>query len=155
MWCDLSDRSHFCRGRQIQGICAYMFGEKHPNTSVELNRCVYNYMGDDPIMPKTNTCTTLQDECQDCRETPIAEIKSAHFTICAKPWQCYTNDLCHELHREWFLMRKDFEAWRSPLLHNGIKDITEGSPVSGTFHPEVFQGFCSKMGGGGYTPLII
>eukprot|EP00978_Attheya_sp_CCMP212_P008839 scaffold20780_cov53-Attheya_sp.AAC.6 len=151
-------------GRQIQGICAYMFGEKYPNKSVELNRCVYNNMADDPRMdeadPNTGLrqCKTLQDECQDCRETPITEIKLVHFTICGKPWKCSSDSdgICTELHHEWFRMRKDFESWRSPLLqHNGTKDITEGPPVSGTYRPEVFHGFCSEAGDTGYIPLII
>jgi hypothetical protein len=139
-----------------------MFGEKYPNTSVELNRCVYNNMADDPRMEEADPnkgrhpCNTLQDECQDCRKTPIKEIKSVHFTLCGKPWECITasEGICNELHHEWFRMRKDFESWRS-LLQNGTKNITEGPTVNGTYRPEVFHGFCSEEGNAGYTPLII
>eukprot|EP00566_Odontella_aurita_P020694 CAMPEP_0113527382 /NCGR_PEP_ID=MMETSP0015_2-20120614/1265_1 /TAXON_ID=2838 /ORGANISM="Odontella" /LENGTH=360 /DNA_ID=CAMNT_0000425811 /DNA_START=257 /DNA_END=1340 /DNA_ORIENTATION=- /assembly_acc=CAM_ASM_000160 len=34
--------------KQIQGLCSYFFDGVHPNTAVELNRCFYNQMGDNP-----------------------------------------------------------------------------------------------------------
>eukprot|EP00978_Attheya_sp_CCMP212_P016151 scaffold42043_cov73-Attheya_sp.AAC.3 len=112
---------------ELGGICVYKsFGEKYPIMSVELNRCMFNNMTNDPRMekPDPNTgrhpaCMTLQDECQeDCHETSITEIRLAHFTICGKPWKCESDS-------------EDFEAWKSPLLHNGTKDITDGPPISG------------------------
>merc|ERR1711981_1501678 len=36
--------------QQIQGLMAYYYDGKHPNSSVELNRCIYNQMVDDPYV---------------------------------------------------------------------------------------------------------
>ena len=50
--------------------------------SMKIDRCIYNTMAD------TDNCT----------KQSLDEIKSAHFTVCQKPWNCYkafVNGLCH------------------------------------------------------------
>lgn len=46
----------------------------------------------------------------------LAEVKSAHFTVCQKPWGCwktYDNRLCGDLHRRWFELRREAEEFYS------------------------------------------
>jgi hypothetical protein len=41
-------------------------------------------------------------------------IKSAHFTVCQKPWNCergYANVLCQKLHQLWYQTREKAEAF--------------------------------------------
>jgi len=109
----------------IQGLLPYYYGNYHPDTYVELNRCYYNQMVDDPyIQKKDRKCATGGKKCQDCRETDIADIYLAHFTFCQKPWTCANTqmnqymrqfwegrqaDLCMALHHEWHRVRYDLE----------------------------------------------
>eukprot|EP00555_Chaetoceros_dichaeta_P010586 CAMPEP_0198257998 /NCGR_PEP_ID=MMETSP1447-20131203/7527_1 /TAXON_ID=420782 /ORGANISM="Chaetoceros dichaeta, Strain CCMP1751" /LENGTH=351 /DNA_ID=CAMNT_0043945015 /DNA_START=160 /DNA_END=1212 /DNA_ORIENTATION=+ len=79
--------------QQIQGLCSYFYDGLHPGTAVELDRCIYNSMNDSPYKEKKNGenkgknfCIDGKSTCDDCRETDFSLIKSAHFTLCAKPW---------------------------------------------------------------------
>jgi hypothetical protein len=59
----------------------------------------------------------LEETCQDCRETPLNEIYTAHFTVCGKPDWCTIMDpdfggrdqLCMDLFREWHKTRLSLE----------------------------------------------
>merc|ERR1712032_962293 len=114
---------YFFGGMQIQGICAYYYGEKHPDVGVELDRCRINSMIDNPRFRKDNKkkpgqCTDGREKCDDCRTTDVSEVMSAHFTICQKPWTCYNSwdpkskRLCSRLHSKWFEIRRSFESSR-------------------------------------------
>jgi len=87
-----------------------------PGAALELNRCVYNCMVDNPYQANTKICQDGQPTCQDCRLQTPEKVSSAHFTICQKPWTCtkHTNprnkDLCQVLHARWFALRDEFEA---------------------------------------------
>ena len=111
---------------QIQGLCAYFFGAIRPGTSVELNGCYYNFMGDDPRDEREdNQCKNGQQECQDCRTVAFQDIKTVHFTECTKPWWCLANarhgnrekklggplafPLCLQAHRAWYRNRQQLE----------------------------------------------
>ena len=94
-------------------------------------------------------CRTNQDECEDCRNRPIEEVVSAHFTLCQKPWLCLPQDsdiiqqrLCRKLHHEWHRIRSDLEK--------GWGRSAEGD---GKFQSEHFLGHCSKFGQAGYLPI--
>ena len=75
----------------FQGIIPYYYDYLHPNTSVELNRCVYNQMCDNPRDEPTvhdivhGKCRTGESECEDCRSRPLEDVATAHFTLCQKP----------------------------------------------------------------------
>jgi hypothetical protein len=75
----------------FQGIIPFIYDVLHPGTAVELNRCVYNQMCDNPRdLPTVNdvvhgVCLTGEQNCEDCRERPLADIVTAHFTLCQKP----------------------------------------------------------------------
>ena len=74
---------------QIQGFLSYFYGEVHPEHAVELNRCLYNTMVDDP--PEADgKCRTGEKTCEDCRETPLSEMITVHLTTCWKPWHVST-----------------------------------------------------------------
>ncbi|EED92678.1 predicted protein [Thalassiosira pseudonana CCMP1335] len=69
---------YFFGGMQIQGICAYYYGEdKHPETGVELNRCRINSMVDSPYFSKDDKkkpgeCRDGVDGCEDCRNSDLS-----------------------------------------------------------------------------------
>jgi len=150
--------------QQIQGLCSYFFEGLHPGTAVELNRCVYNNMNDNPRAVKKsfgkNKNETLlcrdtlkrdgEGSCEDCRDYEISRVKSAHFTLCQKPWVCplfvlSRKGLCRDFQRRWFEVRKDWEA------KNGF----ETSTVGVDFHNDVFQGMCKSGGEAGYVKIKI
>jgi hypothetical protein len=153
---------------QIQGLMSYYFGAMRPNTTVELNRCYYNFMGDDPRRPESNNrCRTLEKECQDCRKVHFHEIKSIHFTICAKPWWCHarvsntnratmvgdevSHPLCLAAHAEWFRTRLLLEqAWseRDPSYKPSPPPRTVGN-----YSCEVTLDYCRPTRPHRYDPM--
>ena len=143
----------------FQGIIPYYYDAMHPGTAVELNRCVYNQMADNPRDQKTvnnvvsGKCRDGREDCEDCRERGIGEVATAHFTLCQKPWECLAHshdtlqdNLCRMLFGEWYRIRADLER------PNVAKDVVVGE---GKFKPEHFRGFCNGSGKKGYIPLKI
>ena len=72
----------------FQGIIPYYYDYLHMHEAVELNRCVYNQMADNPKDKRTvndipqGRCRTNEEECEDCRNRPLEEVVSTHFTLC-------------------------------------------------------------------------
>jgi hypothetical protein len=89
----------FWGGMTVQGVLPYYYNVlAAPNRTQKVDRCIYNTMADTP----------------PCEKQTLQEIKSAHFTVCQKPWNCYSafvNDLCHKLHTRWFELRKEAEEF--------------------------------------------
>jgi hypothetical protein len=143
--------------QQIQGICSYFYDYKHPGTGVELNKCYYNVMGDLP-RGKNGKCRDGREECQDCRDVPVEEIYSVHFTLCQKPWICptwyalpdKTTEFCKKFHAEWYRIREDLERVRA-LRRNGEGEVVEHVNPNGEHMPEIFRGFCKS--GREYIPI--
>lgn len=134
----------------FQGIIPYFYDALHPGTGVELNRCLYNQMADNPRDKRTvndvvsGKCRDGRGDCEDCRERKIDEIFTAHFTLCQKPWHCLDHQqdmlqhrLCRKLFGEWFRIRADLEK----------------TPGVGTHDPNHYHGFCKAPGAKGYIPL--
>ncbi len=96
----------FWGGMTVQGILPYYYNLiTEPNRSYKVNRCIYNTMVDVP----------------ECKVQHITELKSAHFTVCQKPWGCfkyYDSPLCGNLHEEWFKLRKLTEEYFSMNIEN-------------------------------------
>jgi hypothetical protein len=156
---------------QIQGLLSYFYGHFHPDTFVELNRCYYNQMADPPKDKKRNVCLTGEEHCQDCRDTDMADIKSAHFTLCQKPhwcpnagdkwlreevWQGRQAGLCMQLHHEWHWIRDKLEqSWgtSSSNDHAPTNRSATGNVTLNSF------GHCVKGKGGRfgykYIPLVL
>ena len=147
-------------GMQIQGICAYYYGEKHPELGIELDRCKINTMVDNPYFSasdkkKPNQCRDGRSNCEDCRSTDISDVLSSHFTICQKPWECISHwdgkseKLCSKLHSEWFRIRRSFEESRVDELRQ-LPDLD-----SGAYKPENYFGYCKEPGKRGYLPIQV
>jgi len=137
--------------QQIQGLCSYYYDGIHPGTAVELNRCYYNQMVDNPKNGESGDgeCRDGRDECQDCRETKIEDIFSAHFTQdCGKPWECRSNlkPLCRELVKAWHMTRRKWDNFTSG-------DLTVPLHPKGKLSPETYFGNCNGAGARNYIPF--
>jgi len=139
----------------FQGLIPYYYDVLHENEAIELSRCVYNQMADNPKDKRTvndipqGRCRTNQEECEDCRNRPLEDVVSAHFTLCQKPWLCLPQDadiiqlrLCRKLHHQWYRIRSDLEqSWGREAYGNG------------TYQKDHFFGFCTKHGKPGYLHI--
>jgi hypothetical protein len=89
----------FWGGMTVQGVLPYYYNAvTEANRTQTIDRCFYNTMAD----------------TKPCETQTLDELKSAHFTVCQKPWGCWTNfrnNLCKQLHARWFAMRKETEAY--------------------------------------------
>lgn len=142
---------NFWGGQTIQGIMPYYYNIVHPERALELNRCEYNCMVDNPYRANTLKCQDGKDTCQDCRLQVPEKVYSAHFTICQKPWTCtkHTNprnkDLCEVFHAKWFQLRDEFE------LDLGI-DTSYRATKS---HYAQSLGMCKSYGDNNYLPIPV
>jgi hypothetical protein len=147
--------SHYYGVAQIQGLVSYYYGHVRPGSSVELNKCVYNNMVDNPTRRQACQESTLSGPCQDCRHTPISQIRSIHLTLCQKPWWCplwIEEPQCSKFHYEWHRIREDFEAQLRPTTSpRAIQN-----PVNTADMKDVLGRFprhCTRKGSKGYKPI--
>ncbi len=54
---------NFWGGQTIQGILPYFYHSLHPEDGLEVNRCVYNCMVDNPYRPNTAKCLDGKVRC--------------------------------------------------------------------------------------------
>ena len=149
---------NFWGGPTIQGIVPYFYHSILPGQALELNRCEYNCMVDNPYYAHKKKgviierCLDKQLTCQDCRLQVFEKVKSAHFTICQKPWTCtkHVNPknriLCKKLHDEWYALRDEFE--RSAGLSLAYRSQTSD------YYKESL-GMCSGYGNRHYIPINV
>jgi hypothetical protein len=71
---------------QIQGFLSYYYATFHPYRAIELNRCYYNTILDDPH-DISGRCKSGLVTCQVCYDVPLSEMFFIHLTLCWKPWQ--------------------------------------------------------------------
>jgi hypothetical protein len=106
----------FWGGMTVQGILPYYYVRiTHPGRTLVLDRCIYNSMADTPA----------------CAARPLSDLKSAHFTVCQKPWVCqkvHENTLCRALHEDWFRLREAAESFY------GLQPINRPCPGGGSKH---------------------
>jgi len=125
----------------FQGILPYYyedFAPKETHNEAELDRCVFNQMGDNPRkstykFPRatpldakkmgfhdTKLCRDGREDCSDtdCQRTPPHESITTHFTFCKKPWDCSDGnpgtvvaETCLGLLKEWYAIRRELEEW--------------------------------------------
>jgi len=95
-------------GQTFQGVIPYYFQHVHKASKSwrEADSCLYNNMGDN-----TNSEGRRQDG------VPIDEVKTAHYTVCQKPWDhCHPgqlrNALCDKFHVKWWEARNELEDTR-------------------------------------------
>ncbi|KAL7517855.1 hypothetical protein ACHAWX_002732 [Stephanocyclus meneghinianus] len=162
----------FSGSMSFQGIIPYFYDHFHPGTGVELNRCVYNNMADNPRDQPTENVPSgsckdgynrpdHNDQCEDCRSRPIEEVVTIHFRLCQKPWECperdenrIQEDLCRQFHAEWYRIREDLETsiWGRKRL--GLSNEHEvKKEKGGKYQYQHFRGYCWSHGKNGYIPL--
>lgn len=119
-------------------------------------------MADNPRMPPkgdkyANKCRDGHEECEDCRQTDISKIKTVHFTICQKPWNCRafkkgdSLSLCNEFHHKWFQVRKSLDdRWTEMTGNQSLIEKRNGS-----YYPDHFMGYCKYAGTKGYIPAVV
>lgn len=140
---------NFWGGQTIQGIVPYFYHVLHNGDALELNRCEYNCMVDNPYHKNTFNCLDRQPTCQDCRLQKPELVYTAHFTICQKPWTCteHTNPrnkvLCEVFHDKWFVLRDEFEKELG---------IDPSYRAKQTRYPKSF-GMCKGFGDDKYIPI--
>jgi len=139
----------------IQGLIPYYYDVLHPGASVNLDYCIYNQMASTPKQGASDAdgghCRTGEVECEDCRERPLEDIVTTHFTICQKPWHCLPylfpiieHRLCRKLVGEWYRIRSDLEkAWG----RNGT------GPSAKWKDDAHFYGYCTEKDRAGYVPI--
>jgi len=169
--------------KAFQGLVAYFYGE-HSDGAVELDVCKWNQVAADVIWrgprgkenigecrkyprnddhesnyPRAPGESNVKNNgCDDCRETPIDQLTTIHYTACKKPWSCPTartnnNDktqrhridvaltnatMCMLLHQEWFKIRREFDE----LYYSVSKDKKILSRRIGKYNEEFYLGYC-------------
>lgn len=77
----------------FQGIMPYYYDYLHMHQAVELNRCIYNQMADNPKDKRTvndipqGRCRTNQETCEDCRSRSLEDVATVHFTLCQSKYE--------------------------------------------------------------------
>jgi hypothetical protein len=111
-------------------------------------------MADNPYRPnKDDNIKICLDKtgktCQDCRLQKAELVKSAHFTICQKPWTCTEHvnprnkKLCSALHQKWFQLRDEFE--KEKKVDTSYRYLQTRYKAS--------LGMCRRYEHGGYLPI--
>ena len=173
-WYGSNYGSHIWGSLTIQGFLSYYYSLVANTTSVELHRCKFNQMADNPREssckgdyraptprdPKAAgysdmRCKDGRQDCDDvqCQTWPFSQVRSGHYTFCSKPWTCpdpmpgisIHEESCKTMFREWFRIRH-----QSAATHNLL---TAQLHPNGTFHPDVYFGYCREVGPGGYVSM--
>ena len=125
----------------FQGLVPYYYEEAAPknvHNEMELDRCVYNQMADNPRKstykyPRatpldakkmgfrdTKRCRDGRKDCSDtdCQRVHPKDTVTTHFTFCKKPWDCseglpgtVADPTCKGLLREWYAIRRELEDY--------------------------------------------
>lgn len=142
---------NFWGGQTIQGIVPYFYHSIRPGGAMELNRCIYNCMVDNPYNMRNMKCLDGHETCEDCRLQDPDKVSSAHFTICQKPWTCtaFQNPrnkvLCSAFHKKWFQLRDEFEKDEGMDLSYRVIDTRNVGSL----------GMCKGWGDNKYLPIPI
>jgi hypothetical protein len=159
----------FYGAASVQGLASYYYYFER-GRALELNRCYYNNMVDDPMntrphLEKNSTlrCRTLEDHCQDCRKVSLHEIYTMHFTQCLKPWKCsdfshkQNMGLCNDGLQRWHRVRRSLEEeWETTYYDNySIESKTffnNQNQTSNNFQ-SLTLGHCTAEGPEGYVKM--
>ena len=160
---------HIWGALTIQGLLAYYYTEVAHDVSVELHRCRFNQIAENPRRSSFNAigkyprgtpilnnasfhdldCRDGRPQCDDvqCQTWPMDETYILHYTYCKVPVSCVDgaweetlkDRQCLRMQKEWFSIRK--------LL---AQEANQSVPF-GEYFPELYQGFCRAAGD--YIPL--
>ena len=149
-WYDDRVKFHgFYGAAMIQGLLGFYYGHVRRGEAIELNRCRFNNMADNPM--KHGDCAVPLFhgyECEDCRKTNFSQIHSFHATFCGKPWNCAMqsqDEMCKKFFSAWFQTRYLFETSTYAPSQKFSLDIA--NPKRLKFDD---YGFCRK---GRYVPM--
>lgn len=167
--------SKYAGAMLTKGLLTYFYSEVYPHRKAELFRCIYNNMADIPFVAGRrggkDNCRDVKEHrtlpdgspmpCTDCRLQTWDEIVVANNAMCRAPWRCpYKSDevakvpllgptlaICRKFHQSWFALRHAVEET--------FLNPEERTKDTGTFHKEIFQGYCLPGGskGGSYVPM--
>lgn len=157
---------NFAGSMTTKGLLAYYYKDVHPDTSLELNRCVYNSMADSPFIRvegETRCRNGSKDlsECEDCRMKTINDLKSVSMSVCRDPWACFFHPeemeklhLCRKMHHVWFRMRQELEEnWEKYQTWSGQPYTPNPKVPGGGSRPEHFLGYCTGSGRKSYIAM--
>ena len=150
---------HIWGAMTIQGLLAYYFDVEQLEHSVELNRCRYNNIADNPRVssfarnpkfprgtllpfvrnasnPRYNfddkQCRDGRENCDDtnCQRFPIGKSRILHYTYCKSPWKCNACDYL-ETYKEPTCYEMTREWFRARSTIPGEKDLAKLDEVKG------------------------
>jgi hypothetical protein len=104
----------------LKGFLAHYASRVNTEAVGVLPRCTFGNDNHPPTGLDANGESVCYDDvnCQDCRETPLSEVKVIKMiSTCGAPWACSfdenwddkTKATCEGFHREWFERRAIFE----------------------------------------------
>lgn len=128
-------------GLGTKGLLTYYYTQVTTEPSLVADRCIY---GNEAFGP--------------CLNTTMSDIKIARLLpeVCGSPWKCSyesagwdseTEARCTEFIHEWFRKRLDLED-------NHWANAGQTIYRLGTYHSEVFSGYCELEGDGGYKNML-
>jgi hypothetical protein len=158
---------HIYGSMTIQGFMAYYFSHVDQKRSVELHRCKFNQIADNPRFTvgwrkprptpinssaagfQDGSCRDTRPNCDDvqCQTWPLEDTRLIHFTGgCRLPWYCDKFDqgqflnaeTCSKMYKAWFEIRHDIEP--------GEVELKEG-----TFREHIYRAYCTEDGM--YNPI--
>lgn len=171
--------------KAMQGLMAYYYEYIRQEHAVELNQCRYNamlmdtrYRAPPNFQPKRHPelvgrCRNDKDECEDCMNVDLDLVKSVHYTVCRKPWNCvsegYENgqnpetgekgvaidirtgnlEQCLKVVQRWHEYRSDFES----KLHAITQDDGILTGNGEEYKRDIFGGHCKGEGSKNYIQI--
>jgi len=156
---------HIWGSMTIQGLLAYYYSNIAKDTSVELNRCRFNQIAENPRRssfdkrgkyprgtPVSADAKFHDMECRDreghncddvqCQTWPIEESFILHYTYCKSPTAC--GDLSwNETHKD-HQCKRMFQKWFD--VRKLISGDEYDTMANGTYYPEWYRGYCRGEG---------
>ncbi|CAJ1944495.1 unnamed protein product [Cylindrotheca closterium] len=157
--------SHIWGSMTIQGLLAYYYSDVAHDTSIELNRCRFNQIAENPRRssfdkrgkyPRGTPISVDADykdmDCRDrpgsdcddvqCQKWPLEETFIFHFTYCKTPTKCgdISYNETYKDHQCNLMYRKWFDVRK---LVSGDK---HDRIATGTYYPDHYRGYCREKG---------
>jgi hypothetical protein len=151
---------NFAGALGASGLLAHYY-RSNQDSYIELDKCLYSNQVENPVEESTGYCQDgSEPPCEDCRLKSIHSITAGRLNrVCGRPWECPwsgeaevigpwdgpTQQLCTALLTEWFTKRLRFEEnhWTGPTSNR-----------TGSFHPDVFLGYCHGPGLPNYEQIV-
>jgi len=161
-WFGTGYGKHIWGSMTIQGLLAYYFDQVTHDTSIELHRCKFNSIADNPRRSSFDprgkyprgtsvnasadwhdtTCRDGRENCDDvqCQTWPVEDTRLFHYTYCKVPWNCRTiHPTNYFLYDETckHMIHQWFEV-RKTVPGQGV----ESTAANGQHQSELYLGYC-------------